>query len=820
MSVAISSRDAELTNLMNSESHRQDIKEVDRERNAKQKWLNQLINIKIKDSAGNVPIGCEFKVQRRRMNLKAVQDLVNRCPIKMEVDYFYDSTGTAVWPTDMITRAQPDPEVYYIVPKVRRIPFDICTDPRYDGQKVFVMSRVPLRTKDEQSEVLADTLKEYLLYALMEVDPYSKPFYDRMAKIKEEIKAIDEKIKKVPKMEFKDQDGNELSQEEADVERENIFNAYSEERIACDKRYKRQENALAGHKQWRRNMGIQFERADIDKATETATWFVRFYGTKDAKEMEELLIKKDDWASIRIAQGSKIDDIPAWAGKSDVPDGTNPEFPDYRNLQVNISGVIIKRVPHGVGTWKSLDRSSSKYADDEFSFYYGQWYNGFKHGYGIEVDDSGIYSGEFFEGYRQGQCRRDFANGLTLTVEAVPQLQHRDRMRGVFRNPYLNGIPNGYAEILYPDGGMYRGNLENNEVTGKGYYQSGLGEIMKGTFKNGSLDGEVGYLKNHGGEQFFGNWRRGEMHGQGRYANERGDTYSGYWQNNMKHGRGREFYKGRGSYKGYFVTDFRSGKGELEYGMRKNSKKKTVFNEETKKYEKVDLTHAELMAQKKIPQFKNRYQGYLIANAVATGGIVMDTLVDESPRAVAKRDKRTLYPLISLISKVERSYKECKRNVEKFTDLELNIRQDIDKKKRRVFRQQKHYTKKAIYDDEIRAYKNARVKTRLKVRRDRLSKAIPDVVNSTKGRISHWTNIDLTSANHLTEVFNKIKIEKHKGEKKKPVKLIIPKLAISDFEEAAEKQRLIKYDFLWSKAETAYMEKKREAAQLAMANEK
>ena len=72
MSVAINSRDAELTNLMNSESNRQDIKEVDRERNAKAKWLNQLINIKIKDAAGNVPIGCEFRVQRRRLTLKAV----------------------------------------------------------------------------------------------------------------------------------------------------------------------------------------------------------------------------------------------------------------------------------------------------------------------------------------------------------------------------------------------------------------------------------------------------------------------------------------------------------------------------------------------------------------------------------------------------------------------------------------------------------------------------------------------------------------------------------------------------------------------------
>ena len=139
--MAIASRDVELQNLMNSESNRTDIKVEDKERNRKQKWLNELINVKVKDAAGNVPVGCEFKIQRRRMTLKAVQDLVNRCPIKCEVEYFYDTSGTAIWPNDMLIQSQPDPEVYFIVPKVRKAPFDIATDPRYDGQKCFVISR-------------------------------------------------------------------------------------------------------------------------------------------------------------------------------------------------------------------------------------------------------------------------------------------------------------------------------------------------------------------------------------------------------------------------------------------------------------------------------------------------------------------------------------------------------------------------------------------------------------------------------------------------------------------------------------------------------
>jgi len=113
----------------------------------------------------------------------------------------------------------------------------------------MVISRVPLKTKDEQYEVDSITLKEWLVFALLEVDPYSQPFYRNLEKIKAEIDAIDKKIKGIPKMEFTDGDGNALNQAEADAERETLYNAYAEERVACEKRYKRQETALEGHRQ-------------------------------------------------------------------------------------------------------------------------------------------------------------------------------------------------------------------------------------------------------------------------------------------------------------------------------------------------------------------------------------------------------------------------------------------------------------------------------------------------------------------------------------------------------------------------------------------
>ncbi len=127
------------------------------------------------------------------------------------------------------------------------VPFDIANDPKYEGQMSFVLSRVPLKTKDEQNEVDGITLKEWLVFALLEVDPYSQPFYRNLEKIKAEIAVIDKKIKGIPKLEFNDADGNGLSPAEADAERETLYTAYAEERVACDKRCKRQEAALEGN---------------------------------------------------------------------------------------------------------------------------------------------------------------------------------------------------------------------------------------------------------------------------------------------------------------------------------------------------------------------------------------------------------------------------------------------------------------------------------------------------------------------------------------------------------------------------------------------
>ena len=86
-------------------------------------------------------------------------------------------------------------------------------------------------------------------------------------------------------------------------------------------------------------MGIELIKGEEDRNTDTCCWFVRFYGTEDCKEIEQLLIEKEDWPGINLACGDpdRIPPLRPWTGREKtVPDGSKShDAADYRPLQVN-----------------------------------------------------------------------------------------------------------------------------------------------------------------------------------------------------------------------------------------------------------------------------------------------------------------------------------------------------------------------------------------------------------------------------------------------------------------------------------------------------
>jgi hypothetical protein len=246
---------------------------------------------------------------------------------------------------------------------------------------------------------------------------------------------------------------------------------------------------------------------------------------------------------------------------------------------------------------------------------------------GMEVNDSGIFTGRFIDHFKDGHGRWDLADGTTIVAPFGCKTQHDEPIaNAIFSNPYKDGEPDGEVEILFSDGGLYKGIMKNGRITGEGKYESAFGEISIGSFENGILHGKNCYVKNHAKEKFMGTFEMGELSGEGKYENERGDTYEGYFEHSMKHGRGHAFYKGRGNYRGYYSYEFRSGKGELEYGRILKPKKKKVVasflgGDDDDKIEK-DKDGKEIKQKddnvdddgnkKTLSKFRNTFQGNII----------------------------------------------------------------------------------------------------------------------------------------------------------------------------------------------------------------
>ncbi len=66
------------------------------------------------------------------------------------------------------------PAFYTFVPVVFRTSEDVLSNEKYDGDTAFLLVNVPQRTKDNTEEVTAEMIKEYMYFAINEVDPIAK----------------------------------------------------------------------------------------------------------------------------------------------------------------------------------------------------------------------------------------------------------------------------------------------------------------------------------------------------------------------------------------------------------------------------------------------------------------------------------------------------------------------------------------------------------------------------------------------------------------------------------------------------------------------
>lgn len=475
---------------------------------------------------------------------------------------------------------------------------------------------------------------------------------------------------------------------------------------------------------------------------------------------------------------------------------------------------------------QQLERESASIYADEFGVFYGSFEAGKKNGYGIEIDDTGVFAGAYEHGGRRGRGRLDLADGTTITGTFGLRLTRKSPECKAFVNPYKEGEPNGQMEIHFGDGGYYKGMMENGRIVGLGDYQSAMNEVISGTFQDGVLHGDKGFVQNQLEEVYMGQFRHGELEGHGVYQNKRGDNYDGYWRNNMRHGRGVSYYTRTGCYRGFYLNNLKHGKGSLEFGYSKNrvlgkkSPETKAGTAESGPVHKRDTAAArpataadraaaddDAALEKELSEFNNIYQGFFFGNGISNRGSVMNTRL-QVPGIISRMDPRATYSITKVLKREERLQKTATRSVEKFNDMECHIREEIQKKKIKIYNQQKHFAKKTMYAADVTGLGQGagnQFDSKLHLRKERLNNMTTDNHLFKKAVVPRLRVPNNSSNEMLRKAFARIKPDRGEVEEVDEVDEKLLSIILSDFEEVQERQRFLKYDRIWQRAEDAYV---------------
>ena len=204
---------------------------------------------------------------------------------------------------------------------------------------------------------------------------------------------------------------------------------------------------------------------------------------------------------------------------------------------------------------------------NQFGCVSGDCYNG----YGVKVDNTGSYFGEFKEGKFHGMGRFVEKNGIEYdgsfvagSFDGFATLTYPEGVRPDGLVKYIgevkNGDPNGYGAMLYKDGSIYYGHISNNNYNGQGVLvnMSDNGKKLIGVWRDGQL---VNPLEEKELDLIYGS-----KNGYGIKLTESG-RYQGNMENGLPSGQGMmNFYSGS-----FYVGEFAHGKANGE-GMSEDIK--------------------------------------------------------------------------------------------------------------------------------------------------------------------------------------------------------------------------------------------------------
>ena len=690
------------------------LKALKRKEARKEKFKKELIKVLLLNEKGEEEEACTWKVQRAKITPKGIQELINRCPRPGIVSYLRErQSSDIIYLEDAQKSCKAKPFEYLVVLRIEREPMDMAGDPHYDGQLQIVLYDVPQYDDSGENKLMPLDVREWLMFGVQEEDGGVQDEVANVARLKKECERAGKDMKGVAYLELQTPGGAKLKGAAADAEREYKYQELQAKKDELEQRLEEAKKHLDETIHKRDGTEVVLTPAELHDHNKTTTWYVSIKG-KEAKELEEMLASKTDWDGVKLALAHKgpEGELPPWAGRGAVPDGSKPYIPNYTGVAVNMNAVRVCRIEHGFGTLKVSTSQTVPFIGPAFEYYHGEFKEGRKDGAGVEYSDHGIFSGYFSKGSKRGRGRWDEARGDTYVGEFATPLRHHDTVLPE-GNPYALGVAHGDGARTFADSAHYAGEFLNGRVTGEGVYTNAMGETFDGNFVEGLLDGKA-KMSSVLGEAYDGNWERGEYHGEGKLKSRRGDSYDGAWHRGERHGKGFERYSNANQFRGYYSRDARCGHGVTVYGNVK---------------EKLDTSTGRLEVE-----FNCLHEGGWLGGFMRAKGV--NTFVRTGMRYFTFNKRSKLYPFLSGLKEDEELYRSKQaRSHARHLALDEALREQIERKKFKLFRQQRHHAKRALVEDFRSTLKLSEYDSRVDLRKMRLD-ALVDKGKVTQDQIN------------------------------------------------------------------------------------
>ncbi|NMC27767.1 MAG: hypothetical protein GYA42_06420 [Syntrophomonadaceae bacterium] len=117
-----------------------------------------------------------------------------------------------------------------------------------------------------------------------------------------------------------------------------------------------------------------------------------------------------------------------------------------------------------------------------------------------------------------------------------------------------------YGKIIFPDGGLYEGEIKDGLRDGQGTQKWITGDEYAGGWKQDLMNGEGTGTWANGGK-YVGTWVNGNRSGKGVMTYGNGGKYDGNWMNDSRNGSGCYTWPNGDKYTGGWVDDYCTGQG-------------------------------------------------------------------------------------------------------------------------------------------------------------------------------------------------------------------------------------------------------------------